>query len=430
MGKWLAFLAFLIAFIVALRYKPSNINHHKKVITFFWGIFILASIATIFSELYPVAIILNLQLFRASVFLFVFGAIYLSNYLTDIVIKCNLGMKIAAAGMLASLFIGNFKGIYVFLVLLLAFKSKSIIKIPLFLLSIAGFIIGVISTFVPQLPLISFFKLGLLPLVIITLSCVFTWLIVSFKSLKRNYKHGMILVYVLFILTLSSFYVIGLRNLIYEQDGTVEGIYIGQPIGELTQKELIKIPYDPLSLVGISKFFKDTIKILNKNVQYPLKIPFNDYEEVQIWAKENTKKGAIFITPPYIRGFRTFSERSIVGDCNDIAVANPMCTHGYIALKRMETLCDTTFTDYNICTPENCKFKYNSLSEESLRDISAKYKSSYVVVEKPWTKDLDLVFENEKFKVYKINDFDVEDTAPLRGRYPSLARLEGINGCV
>jgi len=59
-----------------------------------------------------------------------------------------------------------------------------------------------------------------------------------------------------------------------------------------------------------------------------------------------------------------------------------------------------------------------------------KYKASYVVVEKPWGKNLELVFENNKFRVYKVNDFDVEDTAPLIGRYPSLARLEGINGCV
>jgi len=429
MGKWLAFLAFLIAFIVALRYKPLNMDHHKKVITFFWGIFILALIATIFSELYPVAIILNLQLFRATIFLFVFGIIYLSNYLIDIVVKSNLGLKIAATGMLASLFIGNFKGIYIFLVVLLAFKSNSIIKIPLILLSIIGFIFGVVGTFFHQLPLISFFKIGMLPLIVITTICLLTWLIVSFKSL-RVHKYKIIFAYILFILILSSFYTIGLNNIMHEYGGVVDGIYIGQSIGTLTQVEFIKSPYDPISSRGILRFFEDPLGIINKNVQFPFKIPSSEFEEVQIWAKENTKKGAIFITPPYLKGFRLFSQRSTIADCNDLGVSNPVCTHGYITIKRLESLCDTKFTNRDICSPENCMPKYNNLPEEKLLEISKKYKASYVVVEKPWGKNLELVFENNKFRVYKVNDFDVEDTAPLIGRYPSLARLEGINGCV
>ena len=185
-GRWIAFLAFLMAFIVALRYKPSNLNYHKKIITFFWGILVIALIATIFSEIYPIAIVLNLQLYRATVFLYFFGIIYLSNCLFNILIKDNLSLKIASTGMIASLFIGNFKGIYVFLFLLLALKSNSIVKIPLILLSIVGFVLGIIGTFFHELPVISYFKIGTLPLMIITLSCLFTFIISFFKNLMQN----------------------------------------------------------------------------------------------------------------------------------------------------------------------------------------------------------------------------------------------------
>jgi len=428
-GKWLAFLAFLLVFIIAFRYKPLNINHHRKIVTFLLGILILAIIGTIFTEIYPTAIIVNLQLFRATLFLFIFGAIYLSNYLVNLLKHKNLGLRIASAGMLGSLFIGNFKGVYIFLALILSLKLNSIIKIPLILLSIFGSVLGVVGTFYPGLPIISLFKIGTLPLIIITLSCLFAWTVISFKSLKK-YRRSLIEIFILFVLALSSFYVIGLRNIIYEHEGIIDGVYIGQPVGELTFVGFIRNPYDPLSFKGISTFLNQPLKIINKNVQFPLDMPSSEFEEVQIWAKENTKKGAIFITPPYLKGFRLFSQRSTIADCNDLGVSNPVCTHGYITIKRLESLCDTKFTNRDICSPENCMPKYNNLPEEKLLEISKKYKASYVVVEKPWGKNLELVFENNKFRVYKVNDFDVEDTAPLIGRYPSLARLEGINGCV
>jgi len=428
-GRWIAFLAYLAGFLLALRYKPLNTEHHKKVLVFFLGILILAVISTIFSEIYPLAIVLDLHAFRATVFLFIFILIYLSNYLVKTIKDGGLGLKIASAGMITSVFIGNFKGIYVFLALLLAFQAKSIIKIPLILLSAIGFILGVGSTFFYGLPVISSFKFGMLPTIIITLSCLFAW-IVHFKTSKKRPVFNAIGIYVLFILILSSIYAAGLTNIMYKYEGAVNGVYFGQPVGTMTQLEFIKMPYDPLSLKGISEFIREPLKIINKHVQFPLKIPFSEFEGIQIWAKDNTKKGAIFITPPYIRGFRGFSERTIVGDCTDLALANPICIHGYIAIKRIETLCNTKFTDYDICTPENCRPKYNNLPETKLSEISKKYKSSYVVIEKPWKKNLPLVFENNKFRVYKINDFNVEDTAPLRGRYESMAKLEGIKGCV
>lgn len=428
-GRWIAFSAYLIAFVLTLQYRPLNIEYHKKALAFFLGVFILALISTIFSEIYPVAIVLNLHAYRATVFLYIFILMYLSNYLVNTIKKNDLGLKIASAGMMASLFIGNFKGIYVFLVLLFAFKTKSIIKIPLIVGSVTGFALGILGTFYHQLPIIPYLKFGTLPSIVIMLSCLFALIVYSFKSLKRKHLYSVTNIFVLFILALSSVYAIGLTNIEYEYEGAVNGVYFGQAVGTMMQVEFIRKPYDPLSFVGLSKFFKAPFKMINKHVQFPLKIPFSEFEEVQVWAKENTKKGSVFITPPYLRGFRTFSQRSIIGDCIDLALANPICIHGYIAIKRIEALCNTRFTDYNVCIPENCKPKYNNLPEAKLLDISKKYQASYVVVEKPWRKNLPLVFENSKFRVYKINDFDVNDTSPLRGRYEQLAKLEGISGC-
>ena len=268
-----------------------------------------------------------------------------------------------------------------------------------------------------------------MPTIIIALSCLFALVIFSFKSLKRNNLYGIACLFVLFILTLSSVYAVGLTNIEYGYENAINGIYFGQPVGTLMQVEYIKSPYDPLSLTGLSKFFSEPLKMINWHVQFPLKIPFSKFEEVQAWANQNTKKGAVFITPPYIRGFREFSQRSTVVDCMDMAAANPICIHGYIGIKRIEALCDAKFTGTDICDPKSCRPNYNGLSEGKLAEIAKKYQASYIVVEKPWTKNLKMTYENDKFRVYKINDFDVKDTAPLTGRYESLAKLEGISGC-
>ena len=429
-GRWIAFFAYLTAFIIALKHQPRNKEHHKKVLVFSLGIFILALISTVFSEIYPLTIVLNLHAFRATFFFFIFGIPYLSNYLAKTMINGKLGVKVATAGLIASLFIGSFKGIYVFILLLLAFNSKSILKGLFISLSVAGFALGITSTFFPELKFISFFKFGTLPSIIIASSCLFAFLIFSFKNPRKAVLHRTTCIFVIFILALSSVYAIGLTNIMYDYEGSVNGVYFGQPVGTLMQIEYIKTPYDPLSLAGLSKFFSEPLKMINRHVQFPLKIPFSKFEEVQVWANQNTKNGAVFITPPYIRGFRGFSQRSIVADCTDMAVANPICIHGYIAIKRIETLCDAKFTGSDMCSPEFCRQKYNNLSEEKLSELSKKYQASYVVVEKPWAKNLKVVYENDKFRVYKINDFDVKDTAPLRGRYNKMAKLEGIDGCV
>jgi len=42
-----------------------------------------------------------------------------------------------------------------------------------------------------------------------------------------------------------------------------------------------------------------------------------DWIGVQLWAKENTPIDAMFITPPYLQGFRIYSERGAVAEWKD-----------------------------------------------------------------------------------------------------------------
>jgi len=44
-----------------------------------------------------------------------------------------------------------------------------------------------------------------------------------------------------------------------------------------------------------------------------------DWERVQRWARENTMPADRFLTPPYLEGFRVFSERPVVGEWKDAA---------------------------------------------------------------------------------------------------------------
>lgn len=79
--RWEFFLkaGLLVAlFFLALKYKPSE-DYHRVVKHFVFAIFGMSVAGTIFSEIVPVAFVLNLQLLRSFVFFVYFVMVYFSN---------------------------------------------------------------------------------------------------------------------------------------------------------------------------------------------------------------------------------------------------------------------------------------------------------------------------------------------------------------
>lgn len=140
---------------------------------------------------------------------------------------------------------------------------------------------------------------------------------------------------------------------------------------------------------------------------FPQKNAFND---VQLWAKANTPKDALFITPPeqfwmYDTEWRVLSERSTVSTISELleGAFDP----GYIQYwkPRFEDVAPGALEQFRSNFYDNLaitKRAYYSLSTNKLLEIAHKYHASYLVVEKPYTHNLRIVYQNAQFIVYKV----------------------------
>ena len=133
--------------------------------------------------------------------------------------------------------------------------------------------------------------------------------------------------------------------------------------------------------------------------------------DVELWAKNNTQKDAIFITPPhgwwlYSPEWRVVAERSTVVtlyDLLEIAFAPD-----YINLwkNRFQDIAPGAMEKFNGNVFENFKITkqaYYSLTTNDFKRLAKKYNVSYLLVEKQYTYDLPVVYNNNHYTLYKLN---------------------------
>ena len=98
------------------------------------------------------------------------------------------------------------------------------------------------------------------------------------------------------------------------------------------------------------------------------------------YIRDNTPKRSLFITPPYVPGFRFYAERSIVVDMK----SNPIGWGGAVQdewMGRLRDVCHVTSFQKNIFSmkPE-CTEGYASLTREDFSGLCRKYQADYFVV--------------------------------------------------
>jgi len=117
--------------------------------------------------------------------------------------------------------------------------------------------------------------------------------------------------------------------------------------------------------------------------------------DVQIWAKANTPEDSIYIIPPYINGFRVYSERSILGCWKDGIISYYNETFAGIWWERMQDLGYTqkNYKMYNRTIYDSLDFQW----------LGKKYNASYIVAEQPGIDSvLPRVYENGHYVVFSI----------------------------
>jgi len=127
----------------------------------------------------------------------------------------------------------------------------------------------------------------------------------------------------------------------------------------------------------------------------------NNFTDIANYARLNTPKNSLFLTPPYLRGFRLYSERSVVVE----AKTNPVGRGSVIQdewFNRLLALCNVIeFKSSALFIGRECNF--DSLSREKYLSLCKDYNADYFVTRNTggvsqWS-DL-LVYNNSSFALF------------------------------
>ena len=137
--------------------------------------------------------------------------------------------------------------------------------------------------------------------------------------------------------------------------------------------------------------------------------PKTAWTQTQDWARNNTPREAMFITPPeilshYISDWRTFSERGTLATLVEI-FEFPHPDYFPAWQERFEALAPGAINRFNgnyIDTFAFTKAAYYSLKPEDYLRLAQKYHVRYLVIEKPHLQPFSVVYENEGFAVYDL----------------------------
>ena len=398
-NAWIRVLSFILVFLLSLRCISIKNQSHQKLVTLAAGTIILGFIATLSLYFFPLSTLLTVQWWRSSMFLGIIAMVYSSNYLFELY-KKNMGYKIASVGLGMFLFLSNFKGVLLFVLLILALNSRKNQKI--FYSLLAAFflllLLSIFSSIVSNIPnYIYVLKIGLVPSVLLPLSL---GLMILFEHIKKHLKayrqkvvFGAMLILILLTSTLAGTLLIR-KNIPWPANTLYEHMmfsYVNEGKKIITTQSLFDLFVSP------SKFIRHNVYIPNKLVN-------NDWRSVQFWARDNTNKDAMFITPPYLYSFRAFSDRPIVMEWVDVGFVNFNVELANQLWDRITDVCDSNLfgeCKENTCI-DLCKKNYNNFSEKDILMLAKKYSADYVVVEKQKKLNFKLAYENDGFRVYRV----------------------------
>ena len=144
---------------------------------------------------------------------------------------------------------------------------------------------------------------------------------------------------------------------------------------------------------------------------YTIFEPKTAWTQTQDWARNHTPRQAMFITPPeilshYIPDWRTFSERGSLATLVEI-FEFPHPEYFPAWQKKFEALAPGAIAQFNgnyLDTFSITRAAYYSLTPQDYLRIAQQYQVRYLVVEKPHLQPFPIVYENEGFAIYDLQD--------------------------
>lgn len=136
--------------------------------------------------------------------------------------------------------------------------------------------------------------------------------------------------------------------------------------------------------------------------------PETAWNRVQFWARDNTPRDAIFITPPEIwwlftSDWRVFSERSTVVTLSELLEISFTPNYLDTWVGRFNDLAPGSLPQLNGNPADNTRIvskAFYSLTDQDLLRLACKYRAAYLVVEKPHHYNFTVAHQNDGFVVY------------------------------
>ncbi|MCC7359004.1 MAG: hypothetical protein IT317_05985 [Anaerolineales bacterium] len=138
--------------------------------------------------------------------------------------------------------------------------------------------------------------------------------------------------------------------------------------------------------------------------------PRTDWEAAQVWARANTPRDALFITPPqiwwlYQSDWRVFSERSTVATLSELLEAAFAPEYLDYWRPRFEALAPGALDQFRGDYFENKRLTaaaFYGLTTTDFERLAAQYGAEYLVVEKPHAYDLPVAYQNAGYAIYAL----------------------------
>ncbi|MBI1745724.1 MAG: hypothetical protein HYR55_03950 [Acidobacteria bacterium] len=353
-SSYARFLTFLLIALAGVRHKPAQGMHRR--VTFLCGsIIFLCLIGTVFVEVWPVDLITKLQFFRMLIFVKLFAFMYAANYL---VITLDDGEWPVCWATLC-LFLADHYLLIALLACLLAgyhLRHNPYYRGVLWATSGLLFIVLMAALALQaQQPAWQGLAVGWEPMMMVLvggsiLAISYHWARASWLSSKPRRATALALL-MLLVLTMDTAW--------------------------------------SWHRHGLSHYFRYDLKAVTW------------WDRMSEWVSGNTPQDALFITPPYIGGFRVYAGRAIV---SDFAVA-PLWDKDFPEWKhRLEDICGGTPLHCRglAACGETMRAGYFNLREEGIRRLAGRYEADYFVCERRDDLPFAMVYSNPLFMVFKL----------------------------
>jgi hypothetical protein len=345
---------FLILFLIC--FSQLNNNGVKKwVLTFFLSVGIMCLIGTVFADLCPVPFLIRISLWRSTV-IYLFVAISCIGYtvstlLTDQSFTKRLlaiSLIVIITGYVGSLIHYHVSYLPLFIGALLFFRFENQIR-----------------KFLPSL----YSKFSF-----IFFTCLFLLLAVHIVT---NLKDGFKLF--LFFGSIAFF---------------LQGIRLSE---KYAPKRALSTCLWVLIIALVLLFDVTTLYVRGgPKIYYHGRFQgkSDPWAEIQYFARMHSEKNDLFIVPPYMNDFTTYSMRATLGDWAEgstlIFLDNQFTQEWFVRMNDLG------------CKPHKWFEEYNNLNTEEILKIAKKYSAQFVVTEKPHRFNLPCVYENNRFALYEI----------------------------